>query len=152
MTPKHYTKVLTLALLAICVIAFFLIPPPISGRWRAYIPPYPSSEGGPRWFDLELRDGNMIYVGPDIHNLESPTYSGSIIAHYSKIGWRKYRYTDDSLFPATFNLGWFRSTVTFDDEHHGLYLIFKRRIWKENIRTQQSVPGYPPQGVGSPEP
>ena len=152
MTPKPYTKLLALALLAICAIAFYLIPPPISGRWRAYIPPYPSSEGGPKWYDLELRDGNMIYMGSDIPIPDSPKYSGSVVAHYSKIGFRKYRYTDDSLFPATLNLGWFRSTVTFDDEHHGLYFTLKRRFWKRNESTQQGGPGYPPQGVGSPDP
>ena len=156
MTSKQRNICLILALAAICGFALILIPPPVSGRWRAYFPPYPSAEGGPKWIDLEFRDGKMIYIGPDRPHPISPFNTGRIVARYNKIGFRKYRYdddfTDEQSFSGTLHLGWLRSTVSLDDSPQHDYLILKRRFRKENNNTQQSGPAYPPQGVGSADP
>ena len=147
MTRKQRNIFLILALAIICGITLILGPASARGRWRFHIPNFPSSDGAPKWVDLELSDGNVILLGTD-----KPTADiGTVVGNYSNTGFGKYQYTDMSL-TGTFRPGWIRASITVD-ESPGYPRIKLNRIFRKNIEsTQQSGPGCPPQGVGSPEP
>ena len=116
---KH--KILLLALaITLCLCVVFLVPPPISGQWRFYIPPFPSSDGAPKWVDLEFSKGDVILLGTD-----RPTADiGSVVGSYSKRGYRIYSYKDETI-SGTFRPGWFRATIELNEAPDS-YIMLKR--------------------------
>ena len=111
--------------IALCVSVLFLIPPPISGQWRFYIPPFPSSDGAPKWVDLEFSKGDVKLL-----NTDRPTADiGSVVGSYSNRGYRIYTYKDETI-TGTFRPGWFRATIELS-EAPGSYIMLKRKFRTE---------------------
>ena len=121
MMKKHKILLLVLAL-ALGGGAMFLIPPPISGQWRFFIP---SSDGEPMWADLEFIKGNVILISAGQLNFDiKPT-----VGCYSNLGNNIYSYKDVHV-SGTFRPGWFRATIELD-EAPGSYVMLKRNFGTE---------------------